>query len=117
MRVIIAGSRDVEDYEFLKKTIKESGFNISEVVSGDYRGVDKLAERYAKENNLPYKPFPADWEKHGICAGPIRNEEMAGYAEALIAIPDKKSKGTRNMIKIAEERLNHIYIAKYEEEK
>lgn len=48
--------------------------------------------------DIPVKRFPADWDRHGRAAGPIRNCQMAQYADALIAIWDGKSRGTKNMI-------------------
>ena len=41
--------------------------------------------------------FDADWETHGKAAGPIRNAQMAKYADALLLIWDWKSKGSANM--------------------
>ena len=102
MKVIIAGMRDFFDYEVVKKVIKESGYPITEVVCGCAAGVDSLGERWAKENNIPIKSFPADWNKHGKSAGPIRNNAMAEYADGLIAVWDGTSKGTKNMITRAE---------------
>lgn len=104
MKVIIAGSRDCDDYFEVKQAIRMSGFNITEVVSGCCRGVDRLGERWAKDSNLPVKSFPADWNKHGKAAGPIRNRQMAEYvgsAGGLIAIVSKESKGTKDMIRVA----------------
>jgi hypothetical protein len=49
------------------------------------------------------KEFPANWVEHGRAAGPIRNGQMADYADALIAVWDGKSKGTGNMINQARE--------------
>jgi len=59
---------------------------------------DGLAEEWARENGIPIKRFPADWDKHGKAAGPIRNRAMAEYADALLAVWDGESKGTANMI-------------------
>ena len=98
MKVIIAGSRFYDDYSYVTKVIKDSGFNITEVVSGGATGVDRLGERYAQENKFMLKLFPADWAKHGKAAGPIRNQKMAEYAEALIAIRINNSRGTTDMI-------------------
>ena len=42
--------------------------------------------------------FNADWNKHGRAAGPMRNKQMADYADVLIAVWDGQSKGTKNMI-------------------
>ena len=72
------------------------------MVSGTGRGVDALGERYAAENGLPVKRFRPDWNQFGRAAGPMRNRDMAEYAEALIAIWDGKSRGTGNMIQTAE---------------
>lgn len=99
MKVVIAGSRDIVDRLGLVKAIKQSGFDITEVVSGKARGVDTMGETWAVANDIPIKQFPADWSKHGNAAGPIRNSMMAEYADAAIIIWDGKSAGTLNMIK------------------
>jgi hypothetical protein len=101
MRVIIAGSRTFDNYDIIDISIKMSKFIITEIISGGADGIDSLAERYAKENNIPLKVYPADWQKHGKKAGPIRNGIMANNADALIAIWDGKSRGTKNMIETA----------------
>ena len=98
MKTIIAGGRDIEDYDAVVTAVELSGFEITEVVSGAARGVDSLGERWAEEHGIHVKQFPARWEKHGRKAGPLRNEEMAKYADALIAVWDGASRGTENMI-------------------
>ena len=98
MKVIIAGSREITDYDAVESAVKNSGFDITEVVSGTARGVDRLGERYARENNIPLKLFPADWNLHGKKAGPLRNIEMAKYADGLVALWDGFSNGTRHML-------------------
>lgn len=110
MVVIIAGSRDYHDYDTLLEAIQESGFTITEVVSGMASGVDQLAIKYAKENNLPLQEFHADWKKHGKSAGPIRNRLMADNADALIAIHTNNSRGTKNMIETAREKGLEVYV-------
>jgi hypothetical protein len=110
MKVIIAGGREITNYDLVTCAITRSEFEITEVVSGMARGVDTLAVKYAKDNNLILKEFPADWKKHGKKAGPIRNSEMANYADALIAVWDGKSKGTNNMINQAINRKLKVYI-------
>lgn len=104
MKVIIAGSRTISDRELVEAAIKASGFEITEVVCGMARGVDTVGLNWARDNNIPVKAFPADWEKYGRAAGPIRNKQMAEYAEALIAIMAPNSRGTKNMIETAIKR-------------
>jgi len=112
MKTIIAGSRSCNDYEKVKLAIEESQFTITEVVSGRARGVDFLGEQYAKKNNIPVKEFPANWNLHGKSAGYKRNIKMAEYADALIAIWDGESKGTKHMIDIAKERNLKVFVYK-----
>lgn len=99
MRVIIAGSRSL-GYPELIKAISCYGnlTDITEVVSGCARGIDSAGEDWAYENRIPVKKFPANWENYGRAAGHIRNEEMGRYADALIAVWDGDSKGTKHMI-------------------
>lgn len=101
MKTIIAGSRTITNYEDVLNATSLIGWDISEIVSGGARGVDKFGERYADYYSLPIKRFPADWDKYGKRAGVIRNNDMAEYADALIAVWDLKSKGTKHMIDIA----------------
>lgn len=104
-KVIIAGGRDFNNYallqEYVDKFLSTYSSDSIEIVSGNARGADKLGERYAKEHNLPVKLFPANWDKYGKRAGYLRNQEMADYANMLIAFWDRKSKGTNHMINIA----------------
>jgi hypothetical protein len=92
---------------------------ITEIVSGiaeddeKTRGVDRYARDWAKENKVPYKGFPADWQdmsppvlrKTGLygdynaLAGPNRNTKIADYADEGIAFWDGVSTGTHDTIK------------------
>lgn len=110
MKTIIAGSRGIVNYSLVKETIEESGFEITEVVSGGARGVDRLGERYAKENNIPIKQFIPDWDGLGKKAGHVRNREMGDYADALIALWDGVSKGTAGMIEYAQKKGLKVYV-------
>jgi len=103
MKVIIAGSRIITDFQLLSRCVAESGWTdqIIEVVSGGARGVDKQGEMWARKHEIPIKRFPAMWDLYGKAAGPIRNKEMAEYADALIALLYGRSTGTANMIKTA----------------
>jgi len=105
-RVIIAGGRTFADYDLVKTqclALLKERMNADNViiVSGCASGADALGERFAREHNLVVELHPADWERHGRSAGPIRNAEMADVADALIAFWDGKSRGTKSMIEIA----------------
>jgi len=113
MRVIIAGPRHFTEpshYNELLLAIRESKFDITEVVSGCALGVDTWGETWAQVVDNPIVRFPANWERWGKYAGPIRNREMADYADALIALWDGKSKGTSHMIKVATEMGIKVHV-------
>jgi hypothetical protein len=112
MKVIIAGSRGITDNRILEDAINHflRTTRITEVVSGTARGVDQMGERWAKRLNVPVTQFPAQWDKHGKSAGYRRNVEMAQYADALIAVWDGESKGTKHMIDIAHEHQLEVLI-------
>lgn len=110
-KVIIAGSREFSDYSYLAKRCDFFLHKVQdeiEIVSGTARGADTLGEFYAKERGFKCTRFPADWDQFGKAAGFIRNEEMAKYADALIAFPLGKSSGTRDMINRARKHLLSI---------
>lgn len=52
MKVIVAGSRSITNRQFVYNIIENSGFNITEVVSGNANGVDKLGEQWAVEHGI-----------------------------------------------------------------
>lgn len=110
MRVIIAGTRTITDYEAVCQAIRSSGFEITEVVSGHAQGVDRLGELWAHKHGLEVKLFKPQWDIQGKVAGPIRNRQMAEYAEALIAVWDSKSLGTKNMIDTAKRLGLKIFV-------
>ena len=110
MRVIIAGSRGINHYATVCDAVQRSGFTISRIVSGMAAGVDTLANRYATQNGLPLDPFPAQWGKWGRSAGYKRNVQMAQNADALIAIWDGKSPGTRHMIEAANAHGLRVFV-------
>lgn len=126
-KVIIAGTRDFSDYGLLSQkcdailSTKKMDNNII-VVSGTARGADRLGERYARERGYRIERYPADWDRDGNSAGPIRNAKMADNAHALIAFWDGQSRGTKNMIDTARAKglavrvinLNQVKIQKEE---
>ena len=76
-----------------------------------------MAIDYAIYNFIKYKEFKPDWEKHGKCAGILRNIEMSDYAirngnGALLAFFDGKSKGTSHMIEISEKAGMNVRVVR-----
>ena len=102
--VIIAGSREFDDYQLLcaKCDWLFQNKKPTAILCGKARGADTLGERYAKEHDIPVDYYPAEWDRYGKSAGYIRNEQMAMNSDALIAFWDGKSRGTKHMIDLAD---------------
>lgn len=110
MRTIIAGSRDIVNYEVVEAAYITCPWEVTKIISGGARGVDTLAMELAETLDIPLVVYPANWEEHGKAASAIRNELMARNADALIAIWDGRSPGTKNMINIAKQLKLKIYL-------
>lgn len=132
MRTIIAGSREITDPSIVERAVAASSFKITEVVEGGARGVDKLGKEWAKKNGIQVTTFPANWkdtkragavvkkrknewtgkmEEYDAAAGSFRNEQMASYADALIAIQTGgDTPGTQNMISLAKKYQLKVFV-------
>jgi len=114
MKTIIAGSRDITSKAVVQAAMnvadQDHGINITEGVSGAARGVDTIGADLCMESDIPVRYFPAAWNTYGKRAGYLRNERMAHYADALIAIWDGKSRGTKHMIDLARSEGLKVYV-------
>lgn len=115
MKLIIAGSRhlkfSVSGIQDAMDEFKDCGYEFipSEIVCGGAKGIDYAGKMWAKENGLPVKIFQPDWDRLGKAAGPVRNLEMAQYADGLLLIWDGKSKGSRSMKTIMKKEDKPIF--------
>jgi len=118
-KVIVAGTRTFNDYDFLKVTLDNllAGLQNIEIVSGGARGADSLGELYAMEKGYKITRFPADWNRYGKSAGYIRNEEMAKYADKCVVFWDGESRGSLHMINLAQKYNLDLYVIRYKEMK
>lgn len=113
LAIIIAGSRDYNNYEQLKNISSalismyaDKDDDIT-IISGGARGADMLGERFALDNNYKIVRKSADWDKWGKSAGYRRNCDMAieakKYDKCLcLAYSINNSKGTSHMINICD---------------
>ena len=105
MKVIVAGSRTITDYEVVKRILLNHLDEISMLISGCAKGVDTHGLLFAHEYNIPttkdkFKITKEEWRKYGKQARHLRNLKMGKEGEKLIAIHEKGSRGTQDMINI-----------------
>ncbi len=107
-KIVVAGSRNYNNYneakEYIDFCIREvRKENTLIILSGGCIGADLIGERYAIENGFKVERYPADWEKYGKAAGPIRNKLMAKDADYIICFWNGQSCGTKSMINHAKQ--------------
>lgn len=121
--VIVCGDRHGRFSDWLKPMrIQLDAFRRGEhcvVIHGDQHGVDKIASYLCRSlpDHYAESRFPVSkstWRTEGRGSGPDRNERMAGLLEVYQELGAgvkvfgfhgnyEKSRGTRNMLKIAKE--------------
>lgn len=102
MKVLVCGGRDFTDTEFVYKTLdgisKSFRTGIDVIIEGDAKGVDRMAGYWARKHKIDNWKFPADWDKHGRAAGPIRNQEMLDKTAPDLVVAISGGKGTKDMV-------------------
>lgn len=107
MKLAIVGSRILEETDenlvILTEIVRRNIDNITEIVSGGARGADTLAQKFAEQEKIPMRVFPADWARFGKGAGPRRNQEIVDHCDKLLAfyVNEKNSTGTKDSVRRA----------------
>ena len=116
IKITVGGCRDFNDSEYIFKCLDEYIEELCDeeiiIISGHCSGVDTAAEKYASLKGFKTMIFPAEWEKYGKAAGPIRNKQMVEAADVVIAFWDGKSRGTKSLIDLAKKSDKNLTIFK-----
>lgn len=100
MRVLICGGREYRDrvqaFEYLD--LLHAKHHFTEVIAGAAPGADSIAIEWAVARGVVYREFPANWDKHGIRAGRVRNIQMLNEARPEMVVAFPGGPGTRHMI-------------------
>ena len=81
------------------------------VVHGAAKGAGTIAAQIAESMGMKVEAWPADWQKYGRKAGPLRNTEMvAAGADVCLAFPLPGSIGTHDCIRRAKAARIPTYV-------
>jgi hypothetical protein len=80
------------------------------VISGGAEGADTYAEQWAKLREIPFRQYPANWERYGKKAGYMRNLDIVANATWVIAFWDGESRGTKHTIDLTREARKPLTI-------
>lgn len=103
MRVLVCGGRSFNNINFVYKTLDifHEKYNFTLIIQGGASGVDRAALYWANSREIKEREFLADWKKHGLSAGPLRNQQMINEGKPELVIAFSGGKGTADMIQRA----------------
>lgn len=93
MKIAIVGSRalKMDISEYIPK-------DVSMIISGGARGIDRMVAKYAKERGISLMEILPDYRRYGRAAPIRRNDKIINMTDFVIAFWDGKSKGTKYVI-------------------
>lgn len=117
--LIIAGGREFSDWNLMYSRYwawfdqHDPDYTKTVVLSGMASGVDELGYLISEDSGVPYEEYPANWDLYGVQAGFYLNTKMACRATHLLAMWDRKSPGTRDMIIKAQRMRLNVTVSYY----
>ncbi len=94
MRVAVIGSRSIPTVD-LQLYLPP---NVTELISGGARGIDRCAKDYALAHQLPFFEILPDYRRYGKAAPLKRNLKIIACADYVLAFWDGTSHGTAYVI-------------------
>jgi hypothetical protein len=111
--VLCCGDRNWTNWALIWETLRGLGPNTI-IVEGEARGADKMCRYVAEQLGYPVRKYPADWEKHGKAAGPIRNRLQfdTEQPDLVIAFHNNlaQSRGTKDMVMYAQSKGTPVNV-------
>jgi hypothetical protein len=116
MKVIITGSRGITSFSLVETAMRRSGLEgrITQVALRGTSGIARLGEQYADQHDLPLCRFDPIWNRGGRRdnrAELQRDDDLAKYADAAVAVWDKSSGESQHLIRtmVGLGKETHVY--------
>ena len=114
LKIAVIGDNDFNNYCQMKSTL-DAFIDIHpdktiSIVSGGDKGAHLLAKKYADEKTLKFDCYPADTDRYGKVAGFIRNKDLVGASDRVIAFWGGRTSETKNAIEEADRMDIPSYI-------
>ena len=106
MKILIAGSRSIKEFDLSVYIPKETEL----IISGGASGVDSIAEEYADKHRISKLIMYPKYEIYGRAAPLKRNEMMVDVADEVLIIWDGKSRGTKHTADYAEKKNKKVNL-------
>jgi|1048.fasta_scaffold24358_3 hypothetical protein len=110
MKIAVVGSRHVLNASVIQEVLNTYLGKMTVLITGGAKGVDTLAERWARENDIPVEVYLPDWKNLGRAAGIVRNRAMVMECHECIAFWDGISKGTKSTIEMCKKQNKRVVV-------
>lgn len=105
MKVLVCGGRDYSNWAYgwlrLDQLHMEHDHKIELVINGGASGADAMSSQWARERRIQWCEFPANFDRLGKPAGPIRNEIMVRIMQPDLVVAFPGGTGTANCVSYA----------------
>lgn len=103
MKVLVTGGREYDDEEYVFHVLDRVHARrpITTLIEGGARGADRLARRWAEARGVTQSIYPADRERYGNRAGPVRNSQMLREGRPQMVIAFEGDLATAQIVKMA----------------
>lgn len=106
MKVLISGSRSIENFDISKFIPKETEL----IICGGAKGIDHIAEKFSDDRKISKLILRPRYDLFGRSAPLRRNETMVELADMVIVIWDGKSKGSKYTIDYTKKKNKALKI-------
>jgi len=119
VRVMVTGSRHWTDASVIKETLVsiqgERPARAMTLVHGAAPGADTIAAHLADHLGWTVESFPAEWDRYGRRAGPVRNQLMVDHgADTCAVFPLPESRGTWDCVRrVKKAKIPLVISTKY----
>ena len=106
MKLLIARSRSIENFDLTNYIPPETGL----IISGDAKGIDEIAENFADQHKISKLIIYPRYDIYGKAAPLKRNEKMVDLADQILIIWDGISHGTKHTVSYAKKKNKNIVL-------
>ena len=106
MKLLIAGSRSIEDFDLSEYVTQDTEL----IISGGAKGIDTVAESYADRHGISKLILKPKYNLYGKAAPLKRNEEIVDLADRVLVIWDGKSRVALFTAEYAKKKNKNVTI-------
>lgn len=106
MKLLIVGSRSIEDFDLTEYVPNETEL----IISGGAKGMDSVAEQYADRHKISKLILRPRYGLYGKAAPIRRNEMMVDVADAVLVVWDGVSRGTQYTVEYARKKNKSVQV-------